>query len=345
MYARVKKLVTVPFAALLSAAISALGLTAGCSGQKASGTADTAMGAQVAVPTFNADSAMANLTAQTSLGPRVPGTPEHAAAVAMLTGRLESLGAKVLTQGNKVTDIAGRTYTVQNIHASLNPEARRRILLMAHYDTRPWADADPDASNHSRPIPGANDGASGVAVILEILRVASQNPAPVGIDVLLTDAEDSGLTAPDDADMPTLMRYENSWCTGAQQWVQSPEFQALPAPEFGILLDMVGAPSATFHPEYFSMQYAPTVVEKIQAAAARAGASSYFPTALSGAINDDHVHLNQAGIPTANIIDTRPGTERGFNATWHTMADGPQNISPATLQAVGNTLLNLIYNE
>jgi len=297
------------------------------------------------IPAFNADSAFANVKAQCHLGPRVLGSEAHVRCAQWLESRLKAIGAEVTVHNKTITDFSGNTYQLANIYARLNPQAQRRVLLAAHWDTRPWADEDPDPANHKKPIDGANDGASGVGVILEIARLAAATPPAVGIDILLTDGEDSGVSAPDNADDATILRYENSWCLGVQHFLETDPYATMTKPVFGILLDMVGGKGASFPVEYFSSRYARQYVDKVTAAAAREGTAGLFPTSISGAINDDHVHLNRAGIPTVNIIDTRPGTATGFNPTWHTLADNMTNIDPNVLGAVGRTVTNLIYNE
>lgn len=296
----------------------------------------------VNVPAFSADSAYAHIAAQTAFGPRVPGTEAHRLCAEYLTSTLKRYGAEATQWRKQITDISGNSFELVNIIGRINPKATKRILLAAHWDSRRWADEDPDESKHSTPIDGANDGASGVGVILEMARVmAAHNPA-VGIDILFTDAEDSGVSAPDDADQATVLRYENSWCLGTQHWLASEPYTDATRPAFGLVLDMVGANGAMFPPEYYSVRYAGTVIGKIQAAARRAGTSDRFPRHTSAAINDDHVHLNGYGIPTVDIIDLRP---EGFCPTWHTSGDNLRSIDPSTLGIVGRTVLDLIYHE
>lgn len=296
----------------------------------------------VSVPAFCADSAYAHIAAQTAFGPRIPGTKAHELCADYLTATLRRYGVATEQWRKQIVDFSGNSFEIVNIVGHINPDAERRILLAAHWDSRRWADEDPDPAKHQTPVDGANDGASGVGVILEMARaMAAQNPA-VGIDILLTDAEDSGVSAPEDADPATVFEYENSWCLGTQKWLASNPFTNAKQPEFGILLDMVGAPDAVFPPEYFSVRNARHVVEKVRAAARRAGTEARFPSKTAAAINDDHVHLNGYGIPTADIIDLRPD---GFFPNWHTASDNMQGISRNTLDVVGRTVLDLIYHE
>ena len=297
----------------------------------------------VSVPYFSADSAYAHIAAQLAFGPRIPGTEAHARCAEYLTARLREYGADAQQWRKNFTDFKGNSFDIVNIVAHINPKAERRILLAAHWDSRRWADEDPDPAKHETPVDGANDGASGVAVILEMARTMSAHNPAVGIDILLTDAEDSGVSAPESVTDPMeILRYENSWCLGTQQWLASDPFAGRTRPEFGILLDMVGASGAVFPREYFSMRSASHVVDKIQRAARRAGTAERFPSRSGGAINDDHVHFNGYGIPTADVIDLR---QDGFFPQWHTADDKLKHIDRTTLDAVGRTILDLIYHE
>ena len=184
-----------------------------------------------------------------------------------------------------------------------------------------------------------------MAVLLEVARnIAAKDPG-IGVDILFTDAEDSGMSAPEGSDEATLMRYENSWCIGTQHWVRNMPYDITKGemPAYAILVDMVGAAGAVFAKEYFSMRSAPQVVSKVWDAAARRGLGELFVQRRGGAINDDHVHIISAGIPAIDIIDAgRPG---GFTPTWHTMADNIANIDRTTLHAVAQVLLDVIYSE
>ena len=293
--------------------------------------------------TFNKDSAYKYVADQVAFGPRVPGSPAHKACAKYLIDRLSGYGVNVETQRTDLTDISGNTFEMINIIGHINPEASKRILLLAHWDSRPWADNDPDPANHKTPIDGANDGASGVAVILEVARQLQLSSLDnLGVDILLTDAEDSGLSAPEDATPDQVQQYENSWCLGTQHWIKSNPWRDTPRPQFAILLDMVGGRDATFPIEYFSYQYTPDIVNLVLEASRKAGTTDRFPTQIGGAINDDHIHLNSAGIPTVDIIQT---SHSGFNPTWHTIQDNLSNIDRATLAAVGHTILTLLLQQ
>ncbi|MDE7397831.1 MAG: M28 family peptidase, partial [Muribaculum sp.] len=220
------------------------------------------------------------------------------------------------------------------ILARFNTAQPHRILLAAHWDTRPWADNDPDPDNRNRPLPGANDGASGVAVLLEIARLIGENAPATGVDILLLDCEDAGNHSDD-----------YSWGLGAQYFAQNLPYTDSDRPSYGILLDMVGDPAARFYREYVSQRYARQVNDRIFDIARMSGFDNYFIDEIGGAVTDDHTFLNRAGIPTADIIDCTNALTGSFPRSWHTMADDLNAISPQTLHAVGQTVANIIYSE
>lgn len=297
----------------------------------ADASAETAQTA-VSVPEFSADSAMAFLRRQVEFGPRVPNTEAHRKAGDWMVAELKRRGAEVHEQTADLTAFDGTVLKCRNIFARFNPQAEgNRLLLMAHYDTRPWADQDPDAANHKRPIDGANDGGSGVAVILETARhLAADNPG-TGIDILLSDAEDYGATEDED-----------SWALGARYFAQQMHANGW-TPTQAILLDMVGGRGARFPYEYFSRQAAPALDRAFRKAAVNAGYGHLFPDTPGSAVTDDHIELIKMGVPAIDIIEY--DEETGFNPTWHTMGDNIGNIDPATLKAVGQSLLQYIYEN
>ncbi len=293
------------------------------------------------VPVFNEDSAYHYLSRQLDFGPRVPNTEGHKACGDYLVEKMRSLGGILTEQPMQLEAFDGNVLRARNIIASFDPEKKRRILLFAHWDTRPWADEDPDPQNHTKAIPGANDGASGVAVLMEIARhLGTTTPSSLGVDIILFDAEDYGQPS-----FSGRSRVEDSWCLGSQYWAKNPHVSNYSA-EFGILLDMVGAKGAIFAKEYFSLRYAAPVVNKVWNTAARIGYSHYFENSEGGAITDDHLYINRlAGIPSINIIDYRSDTPNGFFPYWHTLEDSLDKIDKKTLKAAGQTLLELIYTE
>lgn len=278
---------------------------------------------------FNADSAYAYIRAQVDFGPRVPNSEAHRKTSEWLERKLREFGGNVSVQSARLTAFDGTLLNAKNIIAQYNPEETDRTLLVAHWDSRPWADADPDIAKHSTPVDGANDGASSVGVILELARQFSLKNPGKGVDILFVDAEDYGSEGDDD-----------SWALGAQYFVTHP-FKPSYCPARVILLDMVGGENATFRREFFSQQNYPDLCDEIWSVAAASGYSNYFLNKLGGAVNDDHIHFIKSGIPAIDIIDYREDT--GFHPTWHTSADNMQVISRPTLKAVGQTLINYIY--
>lgn len=294
----------------------------------------------VEVPVFSADSAFAFIQKQVDFGPRVPNTKAHGACADFLAKKLKSFQAEVVVQEVDLHAFDGKILKAKNIVGSFNPEVKTRILLFAHWDTRPWADHDSDPKNYNTHIQGANDGASGVGVLLEAARQFSIQKPEVGIDIIFFDAEDYG--APDKL---ATEETAHSWCLGSQYWAQNkhkPGYRA----KYGILLDMVGAGNAKFYREQISDYYAKYVVDKVWSQAESLGFSNYFINQPGRAITDDHMYINQyGGIPSINIIHQELNSETGFGHYWHTINDTMDNIDKNTLHAVGTTLLHVIYNE
>ena len=283
--------------------------------------------------TFSADSAYSYVKQQCDMGPRVPGTPAHERCAQWLTASLRQWCDTVVVQQAPVTTFDGKQLNCKNIVGTFNPQASDRLLVLAHWDCRPWADNDPDPSLRQQPVMGANDAASGTAVILELARLMAQQRPEVGVDLLLVDVEDWGEN-----------ENEDSWALGTQYWANNPHVAGYRA-NCGILLDMVGTRGARFTQEYFSKQYAQGVIDMVWKTASQSGFGSYFINQDGGAITDDHVMVNRlAGIPTIDIIDMWLDSDTGFFDGWHTTHDTLDQIDPATLRAVGQTLVNLIYN-
>lgn len=297
-------------------------------------------------PSFNADSAYAFTKAQCDFGPRDMNSRGHDLCGEWIVSKFKEYGCKVTTQTATLAGYDGTKLRSRNIMASINPEATTRILLCAHWDSRPWADNDPDSANWRKPILAANDAASGVAVMLELARIIGRSKdekafnKQLGIDFVCFDAEDWG--TPQWADVADNA---DSWALGAQYWSKNlPQgYEA----RYGILLDMVGGVGAKFYREGMSMQYAPEIVKKVWRAAREVGFGSYFPKEDGGVITDDHVPVNQfAKIPTIDIIPYYADCQQSsFGPTWHTLADNMENIDKNTLKAVGQTLVQVIYKE
>ena len=275
---------------------------------------------------YDGGSALELCRQQCEFGPRVPGTTAHARCAEWLLTTLQASCDTVILQTGTVQTATEGQLGIKNIIGVINPEASQRLLLLAHWDTRPWADNDPDEANHTKPVMGANDGASGVGVLLQLAKQLKQAGTSLGVDILLVDAEDMGV---DDN--------EESWALGTQYWAQHPHVEGY-KPLFGILLDMVGSSDATFTREYYSTQYAGGFVDLVW----KNAAGSHFINAQGGAVTDDHIFVNRAGISCIDIIDMRSNSDTGFCPEWHTVNDTMDAIDPATLAEVGQTLLNVI---
>lgn len=291
---------------------------------------------QKSVPSFNENNAYAFIEKQVGFGPRVPNTQGQTDCANWLTEQLKNFTDTVYRQ--ETTLLAGDRKTKLkciNIIGSINPSATKRILLLAHWDTRPWADRDEQDQN--KPIQGADDGGSGTAVLLEIAQTIKQTPlhnSDIGIDILLTDVEDYGKSEWGDS----------SYALGTQYWARNPHVPGYRA-MFGILLDMVGGKNAQFRKEGFSREYAPKVLQMVWNAGMQAGYNSYFVNDMGGYISDDHVPVNEIiKIPTIDIINLPPGSPTGFVPHWHTHNDNMSNIDKNTLKAVGQTMLHFLYN-
>ncbi|MCR5680173.1 MAG: M28 family peptidase [Prevotella sp.] len=291
-------------------------------------------------PEFMADSAFAFCQRQCDFGPRTMNSDAHEHCAQWIAGKFQAYGLAVTKQQATLTGFDGTPLHATNIIASYRPEQPDRILVCAHWDSRPWADNDPDESNHQKPVLAANDGASGVAVMLELARLVSssaqsaKNSAPnYGIDFICFDAEDWGTHADGD-----------SWALGSHYWASHPHQPGYKA-RFGILLDMVGGQNARFYREGHSQLYASQTVNTVWRAAETVGFSTFFPKQDGGFITDDHIPVNElAGIPCIDIVPFYPNCEESnFGPTWHTVKDDMSHIAPGTLKAVGQTLVQVLW--
>jgi len=286
---------------------------------------------------INEDSAFLYIKKQVEFGPRVPNTQAHNECVQYLANKLESFGANVIIQQALVNRFDGLPLDISNIIAEFYPEKERRILFFAHYDTRYFADMEKEPQEQNKPISGANDGASGVGVLLEIARQISQNEPNVGVDIIFFDAEDQG--------QPLYMDVydEKAWALGAQYWSlnkHKPDYDAL----FGVAVDMVGYSDAVFSKEDNSRYFNNFLVKKVWTIADSLGYSNYFPEKYSNPVLHDHVFVSQiAGIRSILILDNIRSKEIPFFDNWHTHKDTIENIDKNTLKVVGNVLLQLIY--
>ncbi len=279
---------------------------------------------------------MAWVRAQTEQGPRVPGTVVHTAFPSWLETQLAPLADAVSLQPFTYRDAhdSTRTWAGTNVVASFNmtPESGRRVMLAAHWDTRPQADQDPDSTLRARPSLGANDGASGVAVLLEMARLLADREPEVGVDLVFFDLEDLGDDLPPGTDASAP---RNPFAIGAERFVaMNPRYR----PQYGVLLDMVGDAELRIPQEAYSRINAPEVMARVWAAAERVGATA-FVDEPGGPVVDDHVPFLQRGIPVVNLV------HYPFPPTWHTSADTPERMSAASLQQVGDVLVELLYGD
>lgn len=294
----------------------------------------------VSRPASNGDSAYKYVEKQVSFGPRVPGMKSHSECADYLRNKMASFGWSVQTQRAEVKSFDGKTLPIQNIISTWNKSAQVRILLFAHWDTRPFADRDD--SEKSKPIMGANDGASGVAVLMDIARVIGLDSIKpnVGIDIIFFDAEDYGQPS-------GLMGGQKgeTWCLGSQYWGNNLHEEGYKA-EYGILLDMVGASNAVFPREAGSLRYNPQLVDKVWYYANNLGYNNYFINEIAyGGVLDDHVYVSTlAKIPAIDIIHYDP-IKKDFGPFHHRHTDDLSIIDPKTLEAVGNVVLETIYRE
>jgi hypothetical protein len=310
-------------------------LLAACGGGQKSETLKTEKTPDVVIPAnlpvFNADSAYQHTARQVAFGPRIPNTAAHEKCGDYLISALKGYGATVDVQSTTVTAHTGESLRIRNILARLHPEKKKRIYFCAHWDTRPFADRDPDKPKEK--FDGAVDGASGAGILLELARLVASQPPEIGVDIVLFDAEDYGSS-----------EESSSYCLGSQYFASH-----LPAgfkPEYGVLLDMPAAPGATFYREGYSMQYAPQVVSKVWSIAGKLGYRSYFVNENSSPVTDDHYFMNAiAGIPTIDIIHHDAFSRTGFGSYWHTRQDNMEQVDRNTMSAVGHTLIALIFTE
>lgn len=319
------------------------GLLFSCSGNKKEQVKELEKPAKVvAVPAFNSDSAYYFVQKQVDFGPRIPNTKAHKITGDYLAKTLESYGASVIQQEFEATSFEGKKLQLRNIIGSFFPDKTKRVLLAAHWDTRPFADKD--KNNPNALFDGANDGASGVGVLLEIARLLKSQPTDIGIDMIFFDGEDGGERTDAKHRVNPPEGLDDWWCLGSQHWSKNkhnPRYAAY----YGILLDMVGAKNAQFHREEMSLRYAPSIVDKVWNTASQIGYSHVFVKSNKGGITDDHIFVNKyAKIPMIDIVHYDP--EYGyFGSFHHSTDDNMELISKETLKAVGETVTTVIYYE
>lgn len=291
-------------------------------------------------PTFCTDSAYAYVAAQCAYGPRTPGSPAHDSCGAWIAEKFRALGADVTLQQTTVRLYDGTTVPCTNIIATCQSDAPKRVMFCAHWDSRPWADNSPDSAHWHQPIDGANDGASGVAVLIELARLLQQTPAQVGVDLVCFDVEDCGTPQWEDDE---ALHGDRHWCLGSQYWAAHPHEDGHRA-EWAVLLDMVGGPDSEFRQEGYSRRLAPRVLDKVWGAAHRIGLGGRFPYTQGSYVTDDHLPVNQCGIPCIDLIASDKN-DGGFCTTWHTPLDDLSHIDRQTLADVGQTLTEVLYTE
>lgn len=301
------------------------------------GSASPTAAAGSKVPTFDGDRAYADLNTQVAFGPRAPGLASKEACRAWLVATFKAAGASVEEQkftfhpDDKSADIAGNNI-IATFGATAGAAATPALLVSAHWDTRPLADQDPTLGNRQTPIPGANDGASGVAVLTELARAFKASPPSQTIALVCFDLEDLG-ELPLTAAQPYL-----GFSLGARYFAANAGSHKAAA---GILLDMIGDTNLAIYQEQYSLGANHLLVEQVWNAAAALGYKQ-FKNATGGGIIDDHKPLIDAGIPCIDLIDLDyPGPAN--NGYWHTLADTADHCSAASLKAVGQTLLQVIY--
>lgn len=280
--------------------------------------------ATLVAPDFDSAAAFQLLARQVRFGPRVPGTEAHAAQLQWMLEYLSERADTVLPQPFTHVTAGGDTLRLTNVLARFRPDAEERVLLLAHWDTRSIAEMDPDSTRRGEPIPGANDGASGVALLLQLAEMFAHDAPPIGVDILLVDGEDY---APDEM-------YLGARHFAANQPAGYP-------PLYAVLVDMIADDEPRYPIEGYSAEYAPEVVQRVWSTAERLGYGSMFPRTVGGTILDDHVPLNEAGIRTIDIIDFEFGPD---NRLWHTHADTITAVSARGLEAVGSVLAALVYS-
>ena len=291
-------------------------------------------------PAFCADSAYLFCQQQCDFGPRTMNSKAHDDCEQWIIQKFQSYDLTVIPQKTVLQGYDGMSLRSTNIIASYKPELTSRVLICAHWDSRPWADNDPDEANWHKPVMAANDGASGVAVMLEIARQLPDS-LNIGIDFICFDAEDYGYPQWETGYDPG-----DTWALGSQYWAANPHKQGYTA-RYGILLDMVGGQGAQFYQEIMSKRYADSIVDKVWRAASVVGYGSFFPVREGIGITDDHIPVNTvAKIPCIDIIPYYPTCEQSsFGPTWHTVNDDMAHIDKNTLQAVGQTVIQVLFSE
>ena len=317
---------------LLLILVSSISFLSGCKTDQPDQVVENVL-PTVKVPRFDSQLAYSKIEKQLSFGPRIVGTAESVECANWIAETMTTYGWETEIQKFETTLYTGEVVPAQNVIAKYNPEAPMRILMAAHYDTRHIAEKDSDKSRYNEPIPGADDGASGVAVLMTLGKLIGESPLAIGVDFVFFDAEDYG---DPDSDNP------NSWALGSVHWAKNVARDY--KPRHAILLDMVGAKNARFAFEQYSMAVNSNLMQKIWKLAQDMGYGNYFVSENTGGVHDDHISvINHAGIPMIDIINkTAEGT---FAPYHHTHNDDISIIDRRTLKAVGQVMLAVIYNS
>ena len=288
------------------------------------------LGCQSNVPRFDEDHAFSYLVAQCDFGPRNPGSDGYYACLDYLITELDQSANEIILQDFSYQERRyNKQYNLQNIIARFNPDAEFQTIISAHWDTRPWADQEDLRQDRNQPIIGANDGASGVAILLELAKIMGENPPPIGVNLVFFDGEDLGIPGENE-----------TYCQGSRFFAKN---LPIPRPDEAINLDMVGDKQLVLPIERYSLEYHPKLVRHLWDRAKDMGLDDFIGR-VDYAIYDDHVRLNEiAGIPSIDIIDFKyPNSYANF---WHTLNDIPENCSEESLGQVGALMVDYIYNR
>ena len=288
------------------------------------------LGCQSNVPRFDEDHAFSYLVAQCDFGPRNPGSDGYYACLDYLITELDQSANEIILQDFSYQEQRyNKRYNLENIIARFNPDAEFQTIISAHWDTRPWADQEDLRQDRNQPIIGANDGASGVAILLELAKIMGENPPPIGVNLVFFDGEDLGVPGENE-----------TYCQGSRFFATN---LPIPRPDEAINLDMVGDKQLVLPIERYSLEYHPKLVRHLWDRAKDMGLDAFIGR-VDYAIYDDHIPLNEiAGIPSIDIIDFKyPNSYANF---WHTMNDIPENCSEESLGQVGALMVDYIYNR
>ena len=281
-------------------------------------------------PDFDEDHAFEYLVAQCDFGPRNPGSDGYYACLDFIITELDQSADDIILQEFRYQEQRYRKrYDLQNIIARFNPDASFQTIISAHWDTRPWADQEDNRRDRNQPIIGANDGASGVAVLLELAKIMGETPPPIGVNLVFFDGEDLGVPGENE-----------TYCQGSRYFAKN---LPIPRPNEAINLDMIGDKQLHIPVEKYSLEYNPNLVRYLWGRADDMGLDA-FDITPQYAIYDDHVPLHEiAGIPAIDLIDFKyPNPYANF---WHTMNDVPENCSAESLEQVGKLMVDYIYNR